>query len=147
MYNEIDEYNQQLAAALREILASRGIKTRDLAHATGLTRQAISRILNGRTRSPHRATVEKLASYLGVPAAKLMRAEIPDRTPEFLRPDTQIISQIPDKVGPELEAMIEAELPDRSPLPAGGASDDARQDVLKMKLYLILKKRKLAAGE
>ena len=143
---EFDDYNNQLPTALREILAARGIKTRDIAQSTGLTRQAISRILNGRTRSPHRATIEKLATYLNVPAGKLMRAEIPDRTPEFLRPDPAIIAQIPDKIGPEMEVMIENELPDKSPLRLEGTGDEARQDILKMKLYLILKKRRLLSG-
>jgi transcriptional regulator with XRE-family HTH domain len=147
MTNEIDEIAQQLPTALHRILDERRIKTQDLAAGTGLTRQAISRILNGRTRSPHRATIEKLATFLQIPAGRLLRCDLPGGTPEFLQPDQEIISQIPDKIGPELEAMIEAELPDRAPLRLEGPSSEARQDILKMKLYLILKKRRLAAGE
>jgi hypothetical protein len=88
-----------------------------------------------------------MAAFLDVPPGQLLRGELPEDTPEFLRPDEDILAQVPDVVGPELEAVIEREMPDRTPLLLEGPSSKPRQDVLKMKLYLILKKRKLSAPE
>jgi transcriptional regulator with XRE-family HTH domain len=132
---------------LRHILARRGISAGDLARATGLSRQAIYQILNGKTRTPKRSTLDKMAAFLNVPPGQLIRGELPEDTPEFLQPDEEILAQIPDVVGPELEAVIEREMPDRTPLSLEGPSPKARQDILKMKLYLILKKRKLGSSD
>jgi len=142
MYDDLD-----FSRVLREILARRGLSAGDLARATGLSRQAIYQILNGKTRTPKRSTLDKMAAFLDVPPGQLLRGELPEDTPEFLRPDEDILAQVPDVVGPELEAVIEREMPDRTPLLLDGPSSKARQDVLKMKLYLILKKRKLSAPE
>ncbi|MEE8640589.1 MAG: helix-turn-helix transcriptional regulator [bacterium] len=142
MYDDLD-----FSRVLREILARRGLSAGDLAKATGLSRQAIYQILNGKTRTPKRSTLDKMAAFLDVPPGQLLRGELPEDTPEFLRPDEDILAQVPDVVGPELEAVIEREMPDRTPLLLDGPSSKARQDVLKMKLYLILKKRKLSAPE
>jgi hypothetical protein len=46
-------------------------------------------------------------------------------------------------VGQELAAVIEREMPDRTPVQLTGVAEKARQEILKMKLYLILKKKKL----
>ncbi len=139
-------YNSgQLARGLRELLASRGLTAGDVARGTGLSRQAIYQILSGKTRTPKGATLERIASFLRIPVGRLRRGYVPDEVPEFLRPDSDILSQIPDVIGPELAAMIERELPDNTPLRLEGPSRGARQDILKMKLYLILKKRKLDA--
>ena len=142
MYDDLD-----FSRVLREILARRGLSAGDLAKATGLSRQAIYQILNGKTRTPKRSTLDKMAAFLDVPPGQLLRGELPEDTPEFLRPDEDILAQVPDVVGPELEAVIEREMPDRTPLLLEGPSSKPRQDVLKMKLYLILKKRKLSAPE
>jgi transcriptional regulator with XRE-family HTH domain len=142
MYDDLD-----FSRVLREILARRGLSAGDLARATGLSRQAIYQILNGKTRTPKRSTLDKMAAFLNVPPGQLLRGELPEDTPEFLQPDEEILAQVPDVVGPELEAVIEREMPDRTPLLLEGPSSKARQDVLKMKLYLILKKRKLSAPE
>jgi transcriptional regulator with XRE-family HTH domain len=138
MYDNLD-----FSRVLRDILARRGLSAGDLARATGLSRQAIYQILNGKTRSPKRSTLDKMSAFLGIPPGQLLRGELPEDTPEFLRPDDEILEQIPDVIGSELEAVIERELPDRTPLSIDGPSEKARQDILKMKLYLILKKRKL----
>jgi transcriptional regulator with XRE-family HTH domain len=132
---------------LRHILARRGISAGDLARATGLSRQAIYQILNGKTRTPKRSTLDKMAAFLNVPPGQLLRGELPEDTPEFLQPDEEILAQIPDVIGPELEAVIEREMPDSTPLSLEGPSSKARQDILKMKLYLILKKKKLGSSE
>jgi len=142
MYDDFD-----FSRVLREILARRGLSAGDLARATNLSRQAIYQILNGKTRSPKRSTLDKMSSFLGIPPGQLIRGELPEDTPEFLRPDEEILAQVPEVVGPELEAVIERELPDRTPLQLEGPSAKARQDILKMKLYLILKKRKLTQAE
>ncbi len=142
MYDDLD-----FSRVLREILARRGLSAGDLAKATGLSRQAIYQILNGKTRTPKRSTLDKMAAFLDVPPGQLLRGELPEDTPEFLRPDEDILAQVPDVIGPELEAVIEREMPDRTPLLLEGPSSKPRQDVLKMKLYLILKKRKLSAPE
>lgn len=142
MYDDLD-----FSRVLREILARRGLSAGDLAKATGLSRQAIYQILNGKTRTPKRSTLDKMAAFLDVPPGQLLRGELPEDTPEFLRPDEDILAQVPDVVGPELEAVIEREMPDRTPLLLEGPSSKPRQDILKMKLYLILKKRKLSAPE
>jgi transcriptional regulator with XRE-family HTH domain len=140
-----DDYD--FSRVLREILARRGLSAGDLARATNLSRQAIYQILNGKTRTPKRSTLDKMAAFLNVPPGQLLRGELPEDTPEFLKPDEEILAQVPDVVGPELEAVIEREMPDRTPLSLEGPSAKARQDILKMKLYLILKKRKLSAPE
>ena len=140
-----DDYD--FSRILREILARRGLSAGDLARATGLSRQAIYQLLNGKTRSPKRSTLDKMASFLKVPPGQLIRGELPEDTPPFLKPDEEILSQIPDAIGPELEAVIEREMPDTTPLRFEGSLSQARQDILKMKLYLILKKKKLAAPE
>jgi hypothetical protein len=88
-----------------------------------------------------------MAAFLNVPPGQLLRGELPEDTPEFLKPDEEILAQVPEVIGPELEAVIEREMPDRTPLSLEGPSAKARQDILKMKLYLILKKRKLSAPE
>ena len=132
---------------LRHILARRGISAGDLARATGLSRQAIYQILNGKTRAPKRSTLDKMAAFLNVPPGQLLRGELPEDTPEFLQPDEEILAQIPDVIGPELEAVIEREMPDGTPLSLEGPSAKARQDILKMKLYLILKKKKLGSSK
>ncbi len=142
MYDDLD-----FSRVLREILARRGLSAGDLAKATGLSRQAIYQILNGKTRTPKRSTLDKMAAFLDVPPGQLLRGELPEDTPGFLQPDEEILAQVPDVVGPELEAVIEREMPDRTPLLLEGPSSKPRQDVLKMKLYLILKKRKLSAPE
>ncbi len=138
-----DDYD--FSRVLREILARRGLSAGDLARATNLSRQAIYQILNGKTRTPKRSTLDKMAAFLNVPPGQLLRGELPEDTPEFLKPDEEILAQVPDVIGPELEAVIEREMPDRTPLLLEGPSSKARQDILKMKLYLILKKRKLSA--
>ena len=140
-----DDYD--FSRVLREILARRGLSAGDLARATNLSRQAIYQILNGKTRTPKRSTLDKMAAFLNVPPGQLLRGELPEDTPEFLKPDEEILAQVPDVVGPELEAVIEREMPDRTPLSIEGPSSKGRQDILKMKLYLILKKRKLSAPE
>ncbi len=140
-----DDYD--FSRVLREILARRGLSAGDLARATNLSRQAIYQILNGKTRTPKRSTLDKMAAFLNVPPGQLLRGELPEDTPEFLKPDEEILAQVPDVIGPELEAVIEREMPDRTPLLLEGPSSKARQDILKMKLYLILKKRKLSAPE
>jgi transcriptional regulator with XRE-family HTH domain len=137
--------NYDLSRVLREILARRGLSAGDLARATNLSRQAIYQILNGKTRTPKRSTLDKMSTFLNVPPGQLIRGELPEDTPGFLKPDEEILSQIPDVIGPELEAVIERELPNNMPLPFEGPTSRAYQDVLKMKLYLILKKKKLAA--
>lgn len=140
-----DDYD--FSRVLREILARRGLSAGDLARATNLSRQAIYQILNGKTRTPKRSTLDKMAAFLNVPPGQLLRGELPEDTPEFLKPDEEILAQVPEVIGPELEAVIEREMPDRTPLSLEGPSPKARQDILKMKLYLILKKRKLSAPE
>jgi transcriptional regulator with XRE-family HTH domain len=140
-----DDYD--FSRVLREILARRGLSAGDLARATNLSRQAIYQILNGKTRTPKRSTLDKMAAFLDVPPGQLLRGELPEDTPEFLQPDEDILAQVPDVIGPELEAVIEREMPDRTPLSLEGPSSKARQDILKMKLYLILKKRKLGAPQ
>ena len=140
-----DDYD--FSRVLREILARRGLSAGDLARATNLSRQAIYQILNGKTRTPKRSTLDKMAAFLNVPPGQLLRGELPEDTPEFLKPDEEILAQVPEVIGPELEAVIEREMPDRTPLSLEGPSAKARQDILKMKLYLILKKRKLSAPE
>ncbi len=140
-----DDYD--FSRVLREILARRGLSAGDLARATNLSRQAIYQILNGKTRTPKRSTLDKMAAFLNVPPGQLLRGELPEDTPEFLKPDEEILAQVPEVVGPELEAVIEREMPDRTPLSIDGPSGKARQDILKMKLYLILKKRKLSTPE
>jgi transcriptional regulator with XRE-family HTH domain len=142
MYDDFD-----FSRVLRHILARRGLSAGDLARATGLSRQAIYQILNGKTRTPKRSTLDKMAAFLNVPPGQLIRGELPEDTPEFLQPDGEILAQIPDVIGPELEAVVEREMPDRTPLSLEGPSSKARQDILKMKLYLILKKRKLGASD
>ena len=142
MHNDYD-----FSRVLREILARRGLSAGDLARATNLSRQAIYQILNGKTRTPKRSTLDKMSAFLNIPPGQLIRGELPEDTPGFLKPDEEILSQIPDVIGPELEAVIEREMPDTTPLTFEGPLSKARQDVLKMKLYLILKKKKLATPE
>lgn len=142
MYDDMD-----FSRTLRAIIARRGLSAGDLARATGLSRQAIYQILNGKTRTPKRSTIDKMSAFLDVPPGQLLRGELPEDTPEFLQPDHEILAQIPDVIGPELEAVIEREMPDQTPLSLEAPSSQARQDILKMKLYLILKKRKLTSAE
>ena len=137
--------NYDFSKVLREILARRGLSAGDLARATNLSRQAIYQILNGKTRTPKRSTLDKMSAFLDIPPGQLIRGELPEDTPGFLKPDEEILSQIPDAIGPELEAVIERELPDSTPLPFEGRASKAHQDILKMKLYLILKKKKLVS--
>lgn len=137
--------NYDFSRVLRDILARRGLSAGDLARATNLSRQAIYQILNGKTRTPKRSTLDKMSAFLNIPPGQLIRGELPEDTPGFLKPDEEILSQIPDSIGPELEAVIERELPDSTPLPFEGRTSKAHQDILKMKLYLILKKKKLVA--
>ena len=131
---------------LRDLLHRRGLTAGDVARATGMSRQAVYQILKGKTHTPRQGTLERMAAFLGVPPNRLLVGDLPEETPGFLYPDATILTQIPETIGPELEAMIEAELPDTAPLRLEGPSSKAHQDVLKMKLYLILKKRKLASG-
>jgi transcriptional regulator with XRE-family HTH domain len=131
------------SVALRGIVTARGITTKDLSAGSGLTRQAISRMLSGRTRAPHRASIEKLAKYLDIPGEALSRVNVPDRIPNFLRPDPEIVAQIPSTIGPELKAMIENEFPEELPLSSEAVASEAYQDILKAKLYCILKRQKL----
>jgi transcriptional regulator with XRE-family HTH domain len=138
--------NYDFAEVLRSILARRGLSAGDLARATNLSRQAIYQILNGKTRTPKRSTVDKMAAFLGIPPGALIRGELPEDIPVFLKPDREILSQIPHVIGPELETVIERELPDNTPLEFEERLSKERQDILKMKLYLILMKKKLAAS-
>jgi transcriptional regulator with XRE-family HTH domain len=140
----MDDENLYFGKALARLLSQRGLSAADVARATGLSRQAVYQILSGKTRSPKRATLERIAAFLGVTPAALLRDAA--ATPEFLTPDAEILAQIPPHIGPELAAMIERELPDAAPLRLDGPAEEARQDILKMKLYLILKKRKLEAA-
>ncbi len=133
--------------SLRTIMSRRGLSAGDIAKATGLSRQAIYQIINGKTRTPKRGTLDKMSEYLDIPPGQLLRGELPEDTPAFLQPDREILAQVPDVIGPELEAVIEREMPDQTPLVLATPSSQARQDILKMKLYLILKKKKLASAE
>jgi len=135
--------NLDFSRILREILARRGLSAGDLARATNLSRQAIYQILNGKTRTPKRSTLDKMSAFLGIPPGQLLRGEFPEDTPSFLKPDEEILAQIPETVGQELAAVIEREMPDRTPAHLVGVAEKARQEILKMKLYLILKKKKL----
>ncbi len=140
---DTDPEQKHLGIRLKELLVQNGLTAGELARATGLTRQAIYQILSGKTRAPRRGTVDKIAGALNVPAQRLFIGG-GDDLPGFMHPDPDILSQIPDTIGPELEAMIQRELPDAAPLRLEGPPGDAYQDILKMKLYLILKKTRLA---
>ncbi len=133
-----------LAATLAALLKQRGLTSGALARDAGLSAPAVYQILKGKTETPHQRTLEKLATALNVPLERLFLGGAYDRA-SFMRPDPEILSQIPETIGPELEAMIQRELADATPLGPGSAAPEAYQDILKMKLYLILTKEKLGA--
>lgn len=51
--------------ALKTIKAAKKVSIRELSNKTGITTANISRILSGKTRSPHQDTLKKIAEALG----------------------------------------------------------------------------------
>lgn len=136
-----DRGGNPFAQNLRNIMRERNLTVSNVAKEINVSPQTIYKMLCGATAAPAPSTVAKLAAFLGVAPRRLWGEDVAE-TPPFAWPDADVLAQIPEVIGPDLEAAIERELPDTTPLRLAGPSADARQDILKMKLYLILKKRK-----
>lgn len=97
--------NKQAGEAFKELLKYRGISQYKLEQLTGLDKSVISRIATGETASPKPATLEKIATALGVELGELTMifAQSPTRSHSAAvpPPQEQAVFQNPDFVGRE----------------------------------------------
>ena len=81
-----------LAENLRQLMASAGLRTQDVAAASGLSVRTVKGILVGETPRPHACTLRALADGLGVTVQELFQAS--DARGEFDRATNPVVDQV-----------------------------------------------------
>ena len=78
--------NQAIAINARRLRAARGMSMIDVAHAAGITRQALSNIEKGLTQNPRVSNLQSIAQVLEVPVVDLLAVPPMLKTVRFRRP-------------------------------------------------------------